>query len=142
MEERRSALAELPRYPVVTGAGLIKMVSVASNVNGALEEFEGEIKVARGHEKAGWSLLEELYRKEGRLDLWKIYLEYLQAGREGLERPPFPVELLPDEVRSRRQGHHPGRKVWALPTNIAELAKGAELPKRSSEEKGARRREG
>lgn len=112
-DERRSITVNPPRYPVVTREGLIKMCPVAGNTGGALYEFEGDVLVAPSHKH--WVLLKDLYEKEGRLEHWRIYQEYVEAGRAGAERDPFPDELLPDEVLRRRKGHTPDKKKWTAP---------------------------
>lgn len=127
-DERRSITANPPRYPVVTGAGLIKMCPVAGNVGGALYEFEGDILVAPSHAKAGWVLLRDLYEKEGRMEHWAVFGSYVAAGKAGHERPAFPDEFLPAEVLKRRAGQTPGKKTWAPPSK-AEARPAEETPK-------------
>lgn len=115
-EERRSVLRDPDRHPVVTKKGLIKMCAVASNVGGALIEFEGEIKISFSHQKEKWVLLRDLYEQDGRLDHWEVFKDYLAARKKGAEVPPFPEEFLPKEVLKRRAGEVPGRVVWTPPT--------------------------
>lgn len=114
-EERRSVLRDPERYPVVTKTGLIKLCAVATNIGGALIEFEGEIKVSLSHQKEKWVLLRELYELEGRMDHWAVYEDYRAARKRGVEVPAFPDEFLPKEVLKRRAGEVPGRQVWTPP---------------------------
>jgi hypothetical protein len=119
-EERRSVLHDPERYPVVTKTGLIKMCPVASNLGGALTEYEGEVKVAFSHQKEQWVLLRDLYEKENRLDHFAVFENYRAAKKAGHEVPPFPDKYLPAEVLRRRAGEVPGRKVWTPPDERTE----------------------
>lgn len=112
--------ADLPRYPVVTPEGLIKLVPCAVNVTGALEmDEDGTPAVVRSHAKKGWVLLQDMYRSEGRMDLWKAWTEHQiarqLARKDGMKIPAFPAEYLPQEVQRRRGGQRPMAHTWTMP---------------------------
>lgn len=113
--ELRSISTPAPRYPVVTKAGIIKTCAVASNIGGALELYNGKIKISRSHEDEDWVLLEDLYRREGRMDDWAVYESWRAAKAQGVQAGPFPDEFLPQEVLARRAGQVPGKKTWTPP---------------------------
>ena len=120
MARLRDFDTELPRFPVVTDSGLIKLVACASNVTGALElDEDGTPAVVRSHAKKGWVLLQELYSQEGRMDLWQAWQSHyqarLKAKRDGQKIPAFPSEYLPDEVARRRAGPTPNSHTWQMP---------------------------
>ena len=132
-DAERRGTEDPPRYPVVTKTGLIKLVMVAPGINGALFEYEGEIKVAPSHEKEKWVLLEKLYEDEGRLDHWAVWQDYQRARKAGMECDPLPDEYLPQEVLRRRAGHIPGKKRWSPPgaqPAVSEEKRGPGRPKK------------
>ncbi|MBL9105185.1 MAG: hypothetical protein JNL82_29840 [Myxococcales bacterium] len=141
MTNERRGTDNPPRYPVVTDRGLIKLVMVAPGISGALYKHNNTIKVSDEHEAAGWVLLEQLYKDEGRLDLWKIWQEYQQARALGHDADPLPDEYLPEEVRRRRAGQRPGRKKWSLPPLPASVEARTRLddPEVVEERRGRRR---
>lgn len=121
MAKRRDIDAELPRYPVVTPEGIIKLVACANNVTGALElDEDGTPAVVRSHVKKGWILLQDLYQQEGRMELWKAWADHqaarMRARKDGQKIPAFPEQYLPAEVQRRRAGHRPLAHTWSMPT--------------------------
>ena len=124
---------DLPRYPVVTPDGLIKLVACAQNVTGALEmDEDGAPAVVRSHAKKGWVLLQELYQGEGRMDLWQAWTGHqvarAKAKKDGQTIPAFPSEYLPAEVQRRRAGQTPISHSWVMPV-LAPVA--VDEPKRA-----------
>ncbi|MCY1055433.1 hypothetical protein [Nannocystis sp. SCPEA4] len=98
----------------------MKLVQVASNITTALEFDEGgEAVVTKSYERKGWVLLQDLYRQEGRMDLWKAWEDHraaiLAARKDGLSIAGFPDKYLPREVHRRRAGHRPESKAFSLP---------------------------
>lgn len=116
---RRDMQADLPRYPLVTPEGIVKMVAVASNVKGALVMEEGSVMLSRFHEKQGWQLLQRMYVNEGRADLWAAWESHQaalqEARRRGQSIPAFPAEYLPAEIHRRRAGIRPNVHAWTMP---------------------------
>ena len=136
---RRSITDVLPRLALVTPEGHIKMVDYANNVTGAVEVVDGLPVVSRGHERLGWRILEDLYREDGRADLYAVWEQHqtalLKARGRGGTIPPFPAEFLPTEVQRRRAGQRPNVITWKMPANLkpvsmpsAEPAEPAERP--------------
>lgn len=139
MPRLRDIEADLPRFPVVTPDGTIKLCACTLNVTGALEmDEEGSPAVVRSHAKKGWVLLQDLYAQEGRMDLWAAWSSHqtarLKARRDGQKIPPFPAEYLPAEVQRRRAGHLPIIHTWTMPVlapvAVEEPKKGPGRPKK------------
>ncbi|WP_434424606.1 hypothetical protein [Nannocystis pusilla] len=98
----------------------MKLVQVASNITGALElDEEGQPVVTKSYERKGWVLLQELYNREGRVDLWSAWKAHrsatLEARKDGLSTPSWPDKFLPKEVQRRRAGHRPASTAYVLP---------------------------
>lgn len=67
----------------------------------------------------GALLVEEEYRKEGRMDLWEKFLSFQQACRAGRVRKP----KTPAEREALRNDPLPGFPTNLLPQSVQELAK-------------------
>lgn len=144
MARLRDMESEIPRYPVVTGEGLIKLVACASNVTGALEvDEDGSPAVVRSHAKKGWVMLQDLYQQEGRMDLWQAWSSHqmarLKAKKDGQKIPAFPPEYLPEEVQRRRAGQTPVSHTWTMPV-LAPVA--ISEPEAGGAKRGRPRKEG
>jgi hypothetical protein len=78
------------------------------------------LRLSPDHEAEGWELLEELFRKEGRQDLWQDWRDHQKAvvAARALKQTiePFPVAYLPAEVQRRRKGFAPNKVTWTAPT--------------------------
>lgn len=119
----RDADEVLPRIPLVTGEGTIKMVAIAPGVTGALSAHKTRdgvvLKISAHHEGEGWEMLEDLYRKEGRMDLWQAWQAHREAvvaaRRLGQSMDAFDPLYLPAEVQRRRKGHAPNKVTWTMP---------------------------
>lgn len=78
------------------------------------------LRLTPDHEAEGWSMLEELYRNEGRPDLWQDWKDHQKAVVEARvlkqDLAPFPESYLPAEVQRRRKGFSPNKVIWTAPT--------------------------
>jgi hypothetical protein len=142
---------KLQRVPIVTEAGIIKMIAIASGITGAVTASVDQrtriatLRLSPDHEAAGWSLLQDLYVAEGRLDLWKAWMDHQKAvasARElGQKLDAFPPQYLPAELQRRRKGFVPRKVNWTAP-DLAPIVIGAdgEVEKATEAEKATTRR--
>ena len=118
-QNRRDITADVPRFPLVTPEGLIKLVGVASNVRGALEADGRQVVISRSHESEGWRFLKSLYDEDRRPDLWAAWESHQAAlrvaRRAGQTIAAFPDRYLPSEVHRRRAGQRPNVNTWTMP---------------------------
>lgn len=157
MARLRDVEDKLQRVPIVTEAGIIKMIPIASGITGAVTASvdrrtqTATLRLSADHEAAGWSLLHDLYMAEKRPDLWKAWMEHQKAvtdAREiGQAMEPFPARFLPAEVQRRRKGFTPRKVAWTEPSlepiaigddgEVRTDAKGKPEAKRPAKDAGA-----
>lgn len=109
-----------PRFPVVNAEGQIKLIPLAPHVSTALEVQDGEVVLRRSYERKGWAMLQDLYARENRADLWKLWKDHRRAIEDARREsqsppPPFPDKYLPREVQRRRAGQRPTNSTFSFP---------------------------
>lgn len=110
MKALLNATAALPKVALVDPAGGIRSIAIAPNVATPLLT---DGKLSESARSAGWADLLELYAAEGDSEGAAAWASMVAARASG-QSVRFPDELLPDEVRRRRDAAKASR-VWTPP---------------------------